>query len=557
MNTKSSGKHSRTTLRRLGTLAGLACAGALAFGCAFDGADLAAKGQAIGVPGSTLDWRSWYAFPTATNIDSDPALCGNAGTAWFFAVRNSDQRYYVQSHHYIGNPEWKQFGARQFNSAPSCVFQQPFWDTTTSPSDKLFLMAGKSIDNRIYVIQGEFTGEFVPGDSFAMENPDWTGPWAQLSATTYSGTNGLPALGSSRERVVVTFLDGGRLYAHAQTLPYTNSAAAWGGRIQGPLLPSGVTASGVPAIIYMDGATESFVVMIRGTAGTTAGLYWVYFDGSQFVGPWHQTPTTNPVDSDPSLEWDGNHDTVTVYFRTGNAVTQTSAHLAEDLGVYAYKELDELGEDQVILGAPRAVFGASIEASGARGVAVRGYDWQASEPNLSAWVLHIQDNTESNLQCESGDISVAWNESDVDCGGDLCTPCADGKTCNFDADCASHTCEAGICVPEPEPASPCDAYCTSPTSISFNPALNYQSGDLGTGTTCREVTQFVNGMWCGNFAAGKQLLINGTAINCSGSGGNRTPPAPQNGGYCIQSTAGNHSYASYSLWDTTQGQTPL
>jgi hypothetical protein len=38
-------------------------------------------------------------------------------------------------------------------------------------------------------------------------------------------------------------------------------------------------------------------------------------------------------------------------------------------------------------------------------------------------------------------------ETDVDCGGDACLPCALGKRCNNDADCTSGTCATGVCAP--------------------------------------------------------------------------------------------------------------
>ncbi len=38
------------------------------------------------------------------------------------------------------------------------------------------------------------------------------------------------------------------------------------------------------------------------------------------------------------------------------------------------------------------------------------------------------------------------DETDVDCGGATCPPCAVGKTCKLPADCASKTCFQGICI---------------------------------------------------------------------------------------------------------------
>ncbi|HYJ07479.1 MAG TPA: choice-of-anchor Q domain-containing protein, partial [Polyangiaceae bacterium] len=98
---------------------------------------------------------------------------------------------------------------------------------------------------------------------------------------------------------------------------------------------------------------------------------------------------------------------------------------------------------------------------------------------------------------------------------------------------------------EPLPESPCSSFCSNPTAISWSGS--YQSGNLGTGAVCLETTQPVAGGNCGNFAAGRQLFVNGTQMPCNA--GNWTSlPASVNGGYCVQVTPGGASYAYASLW---------
>jgi len=36
-------------------------------------------------------------------------------------------------------------------------------------------------------------------------------------------------------------------------------------------------------------------------------------------------------------------------------------------------------------------------------------------------------------------------ETDVDCGGGICVPCAVGRTCQVATDCLSGLCVAGVC----------------------------------------------------------------------------------------------------------------
>jgi hypothetical protein len=70
------------------------------------------------------------------------------------------------------------------------------------------------------------------------------------------------------------------------------------------------------------------------------------------------------------------------------------------------------------------------------------------------------------------------------------------------------------------------------------------SGDLGTSATCHEVMGTGAGMNCGNFLAPRTFTINGTSINCVMSG-NYALPAPRNGGYCMEASAGEYSYAYF------------
>ena len=45
-----------------------------------------------------------------------------------------------------------------------------------------------------------------------------------------------------------------------------------------------------------------------------------------------------------------------------------------------------------------------------------------------------------------GDNLVNEDETDVDCGGQICTPCNTGKRCAIARDCRSMMCVAGVCA---------------------------------------------------------------------------------------------------------------
>jgi PKD repeat protein len=91
----------------------------------------------------------------------------------------------------------------------------------------------------------------------------------------------------------------------------------------------------------------------------------------------------------------------------------------------------------------------------------------------------------------------------------------------------------------------CAGLCTSPTIFTINGS--YQSGNLGTGAVCYQTTSVVHGGNCSNFVSPRTLKVNGTTETCN-SGNWSSIPAARNGGYCIQTTSGNQSYASFALW---------
>jgi len=94
-------------------------------------------------------------------------------------------------------------------------------------------------------------------------------------------------------------------------------------------------------------------------------------------------------------------------------------------------------------------------------------------------------------------------------------------------------------------AGPCDGLCSNPTNFTFSGS--YQSGPLGTGAVCRQTTTPVHGGNCGNFVSPRTLQVNGTPETCNGQNW-ASVPAPRNGGYCLQASAGNQSFAFATLW---------
>jgi hypothetical protein len=301
----------------------------------------------------------------STDLNSDVALCNvRNNLAYFLVAQTTASQYQIRSFGRIANPSWAAAGTRTFNSAPTCTPER--FPGTTDPR---FLIAGRaSLDGKIYVAQGSQGSTPSTG---VPPNPTFTVPFTQINGTAFTGTNGHPAMATNNSRVVLAFKNGSRVTAHQQSLPY--SATNWGGAINSPLFPSGVSVSGVPAITFMSGSTNKFLVMVRGTNAGVAGLYWIFFTGTAFEGTtWNQAFTGGvTVSSDPALEYDRDFGALTLYFRSGNDVLQTSVRQPGELGVKTYVPIPNLS-NAVMRGAPRAAWPAGIE--GIRTVIVRGFN---------------------------------------------------------------------------------------------------------------------------------------------------------------------------------------
>jgi hypothetical protein len=93
--------------------------------------------------------------------------------------------------------------------------------------------------------------------------------------------------------------------------------------------------------------------------------------------------------------------------------------------------------------------------------------------------------------------------------------------------------------------TPCTGLCTGPTTFTISSGGSYNSPNLGTGAVCFETTSTITSGNCSNFVSPRVLKVNGTTEPCTNWS---SVPAKRNGGYCIQTTTGNQSYATFAVW---------
>jgi hypothetical protein len=86
---------------------------------------------------------------------------------------------------------------------------------------------------------------------------------------------------------------------------------------------------------------------------------------------------------------------------------------------------------------------------------------------------------------------------------------------------------------------PCATVCANPTKVT---GPKYNSGGVGLGAACFEISGDIMGGTCFNFDA-RTLKLNGTTESCAGSNWPLPLPAKKNSGYCIEISAGSNASA--------------
>jgi hypothetical protein len=157
-----------------------------------------------------------------------------------------------------------------------------------------------------------------------------------------------------------------------------------------------------------------------------------------------------------------------------------------------------------------------------------------------------QNNPVANGTVCPDDGNVCTNDA---CNAGSCTHPNNTSSCPDDGNtCTGDVCSGGVCT-HPDNGScqgqlPCASFCSSP--IVFT-GPNYNSGNLGAQATCHETTTNLAGGVCGNMVSPRQLKVNGQVMTCNG-GNWAALPTKVNGGYCVQTTAGDFPWAYFATW---------
>lgn len=256
----------------------------------------------------------------------DPALCFGPNAPSLLAISvDSSSKYRTLA---VNGDEfatsWGSYGNKQFSSKPSCAIRESVSGLTG------FVIAGKATDGQIYSSAGHMNNN-DPNDGTPV-NPtadqvftsvDTSGNNPTITSCTASDVNcGTP------EAVVFFFgSDNRTIIARRHTFPMTSGG--WSGRINGPALPSTVTASGPPGVVYVPDQT-AFHIVVRASNGRLFETFFSAFSNTFFGNPvpgWAQLTITGTISGDPSLSYSTILGYETLVFRSGSNVMQTSGLL--------------------------------------------------------------------------------------------------------------------------------------------------------------------------------------------------------------------------------------
>lgn len=167
------------------------------------------------------------------------------------AVRHSDNTFHVKRAGMTLQSAWKQFGPRTFSSPPAATMQILYPGT-----GDLFVLAGRSDNNRIYTIEGQLPP--YPADQTPTD-PIWTqASWEQVVDVDY-GSAANPTLAAGPSRIVLGFLK------DSVQGPGDIGIYSWSAIPQTP----NTTLSGAPRAVYGAGIEGVRMVTIRGYGPAT------------------------------------------------------------------------------------------------------------------------------------------------------------------------------------------------------------------------------------------------------------------------------------------------
>ncbi len=164
--------------------------------------------------------------------------------------------------------------------------------------------------------------------------------------------------------------------------------------------------------------------------------------------------------------------------------------------------------------------------------------------------------TDDGLPNPPGTVTVTWSKVSGPGTVTFANPNARTPTVTFSAagtyvvqltasDGALTASDTAQITVNPAPSGPCANLCANP--VNFTISGSFQSGSIGTGAVCYQTTSVVHGGNCGNFVSPRTLKVNGATEPCTGANWSSVPAA-HNGGYCIQTTAGNQPWAFITAW---------
>jgi len=312
-------------------------------------------------PLASSDWAHVPGLPAPIKPTGDPTLLAADSHIVAVFVQAAPFGYYAGAGEGPTEITWSQYSGDVF-ATPPAVARLP---TLNGNEEHMILVGRGGSDKRMFWSEG-YIGPATAG-VFPPPVPVTFPAFAAINSNTFSDPYGYPALASSSSGdVIMTYIGlnaSNQPTVYAQVKPYNGH---WKARVAAPALPTGWTlVVGKPTIAW--GYLSASTIVVKAKTSTQTSFFRIFFDGTNFydtLGPagFRQLPllTGSPsIGSDPALEWDGDLNAHTLYYRSGGNIYEAS--FTDNAFYEAFKKLTASSSNPTFVGSPSVYGGINLE----------------------------------------------------------------------------------------------------------------------------------------------------------------------------------------------------
>ena len=311
-------------------------------------------------------WVQVPPLPSPVSPSGDPTLLAADYHIVTTFVQATSFGYWAGAGESAGEVSWAEYSGDVF-ATPAALARLPTVHFDGGSAEEHLMVVGRAggSDGRMYWSEAKI-GQATYG-VFPPPVPVTFPAFATINNNKFSDPYGYPALTSdSSGNVTMTYIGlnaSSQPTVYAQIKPFNGG---WRARVAAPALPTGWTlVVGKPTIAW--GYLGTCTIVVKAKTSTQTSFFRIFFDGTNFydtLGPagFRQLPllTGSPsIGSDPALEWDGDLNAHTLYYRSGGNIYEAS--FTDNAFYEAFKKLTASSSNPTFVGSPSVYGGINLE----------------------------------------------------------------------------------------------------------------------------------------------------------------------------------------------------